>query len=209
MMKFKKALITLFSFIMYLSLFSILAHAQGGAPSTTGNTDNLSVGTSESVEINDVTFPDEKFRESFIRGYDLDGDGKLSNEEIRQVKVLYIYSGYGNYDHVGSIKVEYFSSLEELTIYENSKLTEIGLSQNKNIKKLSIMHCNNLCDIDLSQNTELTSLSINFCQNLKNIDLSNNTKLSYLNLQHTPIDVLDISNCDKLIKLIDISYLSS
>ena len=194
MMKFKKALVTIISFLMCVTLFSIAAHAQGNEPDTSNTQD----GTSDGVEINYVNFPDERFREYFVRNCDSDGDGKLSDEEISNVTVLNVFSGFSDYDKVGSIKgIEYFSSLEELTIYEDFQLTEIDFSQNKNLKSLSIYYCNNLYSIDISKNTELIGLGVYFCPKVKSIDLSN-----------TPIEVLDISNNTEFKDIIDVSNFS-
>ena len=85
------------------------------------------------VEINEQTFPDEKFRQ-FVSGRTIDSDrsGTLSDDEIASVTSL---NGlpYGISDLTG---IEYFTALTELNCH-GCKLTALNLSKNKALTSVS------------------------------------------------------------------------
>ena len=77
------------------------------------------------VEINDSTFPDLNFRK-YVRGsFDIDGNGNLSEKEIKDAKAIYC-SGM----NIESLKgIEYFTELQGLYC-TNNKLTDLDINHN-------------------------------------------------------------------------------
>lgn len=90
------------------------------------------------VEINDQTFPDEKFR-SYVstKAIDSDRSGTLSDGEIASVTSLSV-NGKSITDLAG---IEYFTALTELKCY-NNKLTALNLSKNKALTSVSCYNNN-------------------------------------------------------------------
>ena len=74
------------------------------------------------VEINETNFPDENFRNYLLR-QDYGEDGKLTEEEIKKIKQLYV-SGSEIHSLQG---IEYFTALKELRCYYN-QLTSLNVS---------------------------------------------------------------------------------
>lgn len=146
------------------------------------------------VAVNQENFPDAVFRDYVSRSFDKDGDGSLSETEIRNVKSIYVYN-----QGIGSLQgIEYFTGISSLQCSFN-QLTELDLSQNLSLTSLS---CQNNCltELDVSMLTELTSLD---CQNncLTELDVRNLTKLTYLCCQVNDLGQLDISQNTKLTSL--------
>ena len=89
----------------------------------------LAAGT-VSVAINDVTFPDETFREKYVRGFDKNNDGTLSAEEINAVERIVCHNMYGKNENITSLKgIEYFTALTTLNCCFN-QLTSLDVSKN-------------------------------------------------------------------------------
>lgn len=148
------------------------------------------------VKITESAFPDQHFREYVEQKCDRNGDGVLSDAEIRVVTVIEV-DGKG----IASMKgVEYFSALERLNCGDN-KLKSLDVSKNQKLKILNT-YKNQHVTIDLSKNTALESLnlarnmlvSVNLsgCRALNSLDIKNNSKLK----------VLNIGGCPKLVSLI-------
>lgn len=91
------------------------------------------------VEINDQTFPDEKFR-SYVstKAIDSDRSGTLSDDEIASVTSLNVV----NRSITDLTGIEYFTALTELKCY-NNKLTALNLSNNKALTYVSC-YCNQI-----------------------------------------------------------------
>lgn len=162
------------------------------------------------VEINDEIFTDDTFRE-YVRQFDSDGNGSLSNTEIAKVKAIYI----DNRQITNLNGIEYFTALEELEC-RNNEINKLDVSKNIKLKHL-ICDNNKLNDIDVSNNISLVDFScgnnnlekldvsknldleILLCDgaNLKSLDVTNNTKLKALTAGDNKLTNLDISkNCD-------------
>ena len=130
----------------------------------------------DGIAINEMNFPDTKFRES-INEFDTDKNGYLSESELQNVKRLSL-TCYPDDTKVKSIKgIEYFTNLEYLNIGE---------------QKIS--------DVDLSKNTELVELIVNDNQ-IKNLDISKNVKLKLLWCYNNQLTELDVSNQPDLTSL--------
>lgn len=162
------------------------------------------------VEINDEIFTDDTFRE-YVRQFDGDGNGSLSNTEIANAKAIYI----DDRQITNLNGIEYFTALEELEC-RNNEINKLDVSKNIKLKHL-ICDNNKLNDIDVSNNISLVDFScgnnnlekldvsknldleILLCDgaNLKSLDVTNNTKLKALAAGDNKLTNLDLSkNCD-------------
>lgn len=147
------------------------------------------------IDYNDETlFPDEAFR-GYVKKFDTDSDGYLSQTEIDAVKTIDIQSLT---QKVKDLKgLEYFTSVTRfLCNYRITDLTHLDLSKNT---KLTYVDCGNTSieTIDLSKNTELTYLLCSSSK-LTSIDVSKNTKLYYLDCYNTKLTSIDVSNNPEL-----------
>ena len=137
----------------------------------------------ESVFINPQNFPDENFR-AFVRKYDLDENGMLSETELS------IESMDCAGQNIGSLKgIEYFTKIYLLDCSDNV-LETLNMS---GMKDLMLLWCSNnkLISLDVSGNSELSFLD---CSGnaLKSLDVSGNTFLEALFAQGNPLEMLDI-----------------
>ena len=147
------------------------------------------------LEINEVNFPDEKFREYISRNFDLDCDGVLSREEIHNVKEIDVSERH----YITSVKgIEHFPNLQELGCYRTG-ITSLDISHNPNLERLWCTEPE-IKELDLSNNPKLTYLN---CSDtgITSLDVSKNTKLEELDCYKTGITSLDVSNCTSLEKL--------
>ena len=97
-----------------------------------GKTDSCKVTVTkpEGIEINAENFPDKNFRNYLLR-QDYGKDGVLTDEEIKSVTKLVIFSM-----NIESLKgIEFFTELKELYCYGN-QLTSLDLSNNKQLEEL-------------------------------------------------------------------------
>lgn len=147
--------------------------------------------TSDSVEIDEVHFPDEIFRGYVAEEFDSNKDGILSEDELNSVKDIQVYSK-GITDLSG---IEYFVNLRSLNCYDN-KLTYLDISKNINLCSL-ICFRNQLADLDVSQNIRLYDLSCGENQ-LAFIDVTQNTDLSSLSCRKNLLNGLDVSQNTEL-----------
>ena len=97
------------------------------------------------VQLNDINFPDAAFR-TVASGFDKDGDGTLSQEEIAEVTSIKA-SGKGISDLTG---IEHFTALQALEVADN-QLTSLNISA---LTKLEMLWADNnkLTTLDLSAN---------------------------------------------------------
>lgn len=186
-----------------------------GSSASQGGEKAASVG---GVAINEENFPDSTFR-GFVKAFDKNKDGSLSEEEINAVTEIQVMSS-----HISSLKgIEYFTSLTFLTcdwnqlmsldVSGNEKLTSLqcGGNQLTNLKlnaNLEFLNCsdNQLTNLDVSQNTDLEHLYCSFNQ-LTSLDVSQNKELVELNCGQNRLVSLDVRNCLKL-KFLSVSPLS-
>ena len=146
------------------------------------------------VKINDNTnFPDKTFRE-FVKQYDTDHNGYLSQDESDQVTEISI-GGMS----VSNLKgIEHFKNLKRLYC-QNNLLTSLDVSHNPN---LTMLHClnNHLSSLDVSKNLKLTYLT---CGNnfLTSLDVSKNTSLTILACDGNFLTSLDVSHNTSLTQL--------
>lgn len=178
---------------------------------------NSSFAAAQDVEINETNFPDANFRE-YVKRFDNNRNGKLSNSEINVVKNIDVSE-----KNIQSIKgVEFFVDLEELECVKN-KISDINVSKNTKLKKLNCewnelntldvtknialieLRCgiNHLTTIDLKNNKNLRVL---WCQTNRftNLDIKENILLNEVFLVKNEISTLDLSN-NKELKTLDVS----
>lgn len=150
------------------------------------------------VAIDEEHFPDSNFRK-FVKKYDRDNDGKLSQIELAKVTDLNCgksYSGVTDDEKIKSLKgIEYFTSLKNLNCKRNL-----------------------LTELDVSNNSELVTLDCDENQ-LSALDVSNHQVLEDLSCYHNPLSTLDVSECpalktlscegDRLLGALDVSSCSA
>ena len=166
------------------------------------------------IPIDSAHFPDAKFLE-YVKQFDTDGNGSLSQAELEKVTVIYVL-GMGIKDLTG---IEFFPELEDLDCSEN-QLTQLDVSKNPKLKRL-VCYENKLTSLDVSGNTSLTELhcytnqltSLNLGENanlnklncvvnrLTSLDLSGNANLTILSCNSNLLTSLDVSNNPNLILL--------
>ena len=151
----------------------------------------------EDIIINDINFPDEKFR-ACVNKVDKNKDGKLQKKEIENVDDWDLMD-----KGISSLTgIEYFTSLELLDCSDN-KLTVLDLSGNLNLTGMSCAN-NQITQLNVSRNKRLENLG---CYNnkLKSLDVSNNTSLRILNCSDNPLTTIDISQ-NKSLEFLSIDH---
>lgn len=144
----------------------------------------------DGIEINGTNFPDANFR-NYVKKFDTDGDGMLSENEIRAVTKISVRK-----KKISELTgIEHFTSLTELDCSDN-KLTSLDTSKNVNLTYLDCSS-NKLKALDVSQNQVLASL---ICDDnkLTGLDMSQNVDLTELNCSHNKLRSLDVRNCTRL-----------
>lgn len=163
--------------------------------------DALGDTISDDVEINEVNFPDEIFRNYVLDKRDTDKNGFLSKNEIEK-------TGTVNVKNMGitSLKgIEYFTKMINF-FCDNNDLTELDLSKNAEIKSFSCGN-NPIKSLNLKNNTELQYLTCINCA-LTDLDVSSNINLIHIDCQNkkegkyeNSISSLDISKNKNLLRL--------
>ena len=146
------------------------------------------------IAIDETNFPDAVLRDYLVENYDFAKDGILTDEEIRNTKVLYI-----TWDYVENMKgIEYFTALEELDCSGN-ELTELDLSKNTKLRYLDCC-CNHITKLNIANNALLDTL---YCDNneLAELDVTNNTALVYLDCYRNKLTELDVTKNTALVQL--------
>ena len=171
------------------------------------------------VQINDVNFPDERFRQRISSSsYDKDENGWFSKEELKRIKEIYV-SGQYTGKKISSLKgIEYFTeitllncscnNLKELDLSKNTKLVKIDCHQNY-LEKLTLscpalkeLYCqkNDLTSLDLSGSPKLKILHCQRNVTLSNLNISGCNDIEYLACFRNTIKELDLSEKPNLIK---------
>lgn len=154
------------------------------------------------VAIDEEHFPDSNFRK-FVKKYDRDKDGKLSQIELAKVTDLNCdksYSGVTDDEKIKSLKgIEYFTSLKTLSCRRNL-LTELDVSNNSELKSL---YCgeNQLSALDVSNHPALKTLSCEGDRLLSELDVSSCSALEKLYCDACHLSVLVLGNHPNLIYL--------
>ena len=166
----------------------------------------VTIITDESIGINAANFPDADFCE-FVKKYDLDSNGYLSEAELVAVTTMNCSS-----KNIANLKgIEHFTALRALYCCDN-QLTSLDVSHNT---ALTYLDCegNHLTSLNVSANTALTKL---YCYNnhLTSLDVSANTALEKLWCDSNQLTSLDVSSntaltelacCDNQLTSLDVS----
>ena len=170
----------------------VLAEGAAALPAAEPGTSQLS--ETGDIALTDANFPDAKFLE-YVKQFDTDGNGTLSQTERESVTVISLDSGGNISDLTG---IELFPNLENLYC-ESNQLTSLDLSQNTALTKLDCA-LNPLTSLNVSNNPALTFLNCNYNQ-LTNLDLSKNTALDTLCCSGNKLTSLDLSKNTALTSL--------
>lgn len=146
------------------------------------------------LAIDETNFPDANFRSYVLASFDSNGDEKLDDEEIANVK--YINAPAKTISNLKGI--EYFTELLELNC-DNNQLTSLDVSKNTKLVKL-ICSKNALTSLNTSHNPLLKKLDI-YSNKITSIDVSQNTELETLYIGRNPIETLNVKNNVKLMEL--------
>lgn len=173
----------------------------------------------EDVSIDDKNFPDANFRKIVKEEFDNNKNDVLDKEEIinaRKIDLIEIDNG----EEVESVEgMEKLSFLEDASL-GYSKISEIDVSKNTNLRKLSLAGTKvsnldtsnnqllwyldftgtNVSSIDLTKNPKLEQIH-GFDSKIKEIDVSKNPELLRLDVCRTAISKIDVSNNPKLFAL--------
>ena len=147
------------------------------------------------LPINEENFPDAAFR-GYVAGFDLDGDGAFSKEEIAAVREIDV-TEMG----IKSLKgLENFTALASLDCPEN-QLTVLDISANTALSHLDCS-ANSLSVLDTGRNPALIELD---CSNnlLRDVRFSNNYALEKLSCSHNLLTTLNILDCDTIAEYIE------
>ena len=162
--------------------------------------------------IDETNFPDPTFR-GYVAGFDGDGDGALSAEELAAVNNINLWQEENNANGVANMKgLELFPNVMYLDV-EHSNLTTLDVTANT---KLEVLYCSYspitsltigpghdaLIDIECWE-TQLTTLDVSGCPGLQHLDvgitptatldLRNNKELRYLGIFKTALTGIDLS----------------
>ncbi len=151
------------------------------------------------VAINEANFPDPVFRDYISRTFDTVKDGVLTSDEIANVKSIWLP---GNNELTSLDGIKKFTSLEELSCYNNDNLTSLDVSgmtsleylvcSITDINSLDVSDCVSLYNLNCC-GCRLTSLNVSGCTNLGELICYDNN-LSDLNLRGlSSLYYLDVS----------------
>lgn len=149
------------------------------------------------IVINDE-FTEKAFQEYIAENFDINDDGKLSDDEISKVSVITI-NGFqdAKFKSLKSLDgIEIFAELKDLTCYECG-LTEIDVSKNIKLESLVVGHTD-LKELDVSNNVKLQVLDIDDTD-IEKLDLSGNSAIKRLSIGDTQINEIDLSMLEELI----------
>lgn len=147
-----------------------------------------------------ITFDDPAFKNYCLEKFDSDGDGTVTDKEIKQVTKLTLDANK-NMSLVGVKSlagIEYFTELKEFSCIK-CEFTSVNLSHNKKLNSLAMMY-GKLSSLDVSILPELETLNCN-SNSLTTLDLTKNPKLKYLYVQGNKLTKLDVSNTPLLEQL--------
>lgn len=125
---------------------------------------------------------DDIFLDYLLSNFDADSDGAISIEEAKAVKELDLSSIEGSLQSLKGI--EYFTSLEKLTVKNQTQLDVPDLSKNVALTEFIWERSGDGAKVvDFSKNINLKTLYYNSDADV-DLDISNNTALENLQLQY-------------------------
>ncbi len=139
-----------------------------------------------------IKIPDPAFRAWVLAHHDVDGDGRISEQEARLIVAILNREGIG----VRSLRgIECFPNLKSL-IWTNDKLLEVDLSGNDRLEEIDLEN-NLLTELDLSGCPRLEFLSCSD-NNLAGLDLSSCPRLKQVSCWNNLLTALDVSGLPEL-----------
>ena len=144
-----------------------------------------------SVKINEINFPDGKFREYLSEVFDTDNDGYINVSDVTSINCM-------GKEIVSLEGIEFFEELTDLKC-SNNQLTSLDVSK---CTGLTVLWCSNnqLTSLDISKCTELTDLMC-YGNEFASLDVSKCTELTFLDCGSNQLNSLDVSECTELIFL--------
>ena len=145
------------------------------------------------IALDATHFPDDKLLWFLSQAqYDVDGNSKLSVDEITAITTLDLSGegsegqvttdgGYTNLDGIG-----YLTALETLDVSYNAGLTGLYLNSNPGIQTVVASGCN-ITSVLTTGCTQLDTLTIDYCSNLSIVDISSCVNLQELNAYNSGI----------------------
>ena len=169
------------------------------------------------IEINEVNFPNEVFRQYISTNFDGNNDNVLSTTELNAVTSINLNNLSNKGEITSIVGIEHFPNLSQLhclavpiTTLDISKNTalvylECGYTQitsldtSKNVR-LQTLRCGGtkITSLDLSKNTALQKLWCHYSAFLRGLDISKNTALDHLDALGTNLAWLKIGSNSKL-----------
>lgn len=159
------------------------------------------------IAISKQNFPDKNLRK-YVKKYDLNKDGKLSKNERKKVKTLYIMSDTFKVSRIKNFNckgLQYFYNLKNLSIDVESRKNKIKnvkyVFKLKNIKKLTLAGKLDERKLDFKKMKHLKNLTL-FETNIKSVNVKKNTGIKYINISRNYyMKKLDLSKNTKLKKI--------
>lgn len=153
--------------LFYFSLLIFTAACEETNPTKDPNVPDLP----ETTQIDDVceAMDDMEFIAYCYENFDVNGDGKVSMDEAKNVRLIDIYE-----KNIYSIKgINYFSNLNEIKAYR-CPLIEVDLRLNTNLTEISFHICSKLEKVLLPDGiSEISNSAFWGCSRLTSIDIPN------------------------------------
>ncbi len=143
-----------------------------------------------------------EMRESLVREFDANSDGKLSPDEVMLIKE----TGFSHKDGSDYSGIKYLQALEKF--HGNCcEMTTLDLSQNKSLKDCNLMNIKKLKSIKVPQNIQ--DLSLLRAEVLKAVDLPDMPYIRMLCISESPVGEFVTGECPSLTTLtVDHTYIS-
>ena len=143
-----------------------------------------------------------KMRELLVNEFDANSDGKLSPDEVMQIKEVSFGSKAGE-DYNG---VKYLSALEKLG-GNGCKMYSLDLSANKKLKECNLMNLDNLKAINAPENIQ--TLGLVRAKALTEVNLRDMPYIKMLVISESPVTKMNTGKCPSLTTLtVDNTYIS-
>ncbi len=185
----KKFIILLLMILIVIEVFTTKVVAEEYSK----NTNNTNI--QEDIVINEITFPDQSFRDYVLLMYDHSKDGMLSLDERNRVDMMHLSS-----EGIKNLKgIEYFVNATYINVM-NNELEDADFSYNRKLQKLYIRD-NKLKSININKNKDLEILEV-LNNQLKVLDVRNNINLKRLYCNNNLLTSLDVSKNVNLTTLI-------
>ena len=145
------------------------------------------------TKIDEQTFPDAGLRALVSTKFDIDGDGKLSRDEVKAATKIDL-TDVASTQGLGK-------ALPELAVVEggDKKLGYLDLSDCTKLQKVSLDAASNIKSVNLDGCDDITEFSLANADGLKQVDLTGKKKLAALSLsQNTEVKGIGDTQLDEL-----------